>query len=217
MTPSRSKSPSRVFADTFKVDPSDEAAVKDAVGGQSLASIYSVYERLRGKSSAGSSQPSTTTPVSRRCASFSRWQSSGEESPTRHVSGIPSRNRSAMTFPTVLGYESKQKLLLLSGISVGVAAELLIHIIHDEDDDGCSNDSGVFEGKGGSRTRGIIMSDFQRNKSSQRVYMMSEEQAITTMHNRPKTYSSKNSSHVCIVQCAYPKTLGIVWKWSIYM
>ncbi|KAJ5086433.1 Small glutamine-rich tetratricopeptide repeat-containing protein 2 [Penicillium alfredii] len=39
------------IADTFKVDPTDEAAVKVAVGGQSLASIYSVYEKLRSKSS----------------------------------------------------------------------------------------------------------------------------------------------------------------------
>lgn len=48
------------IADTFKVDPTDEAAVKDALGGQSLAGIYSVYEKLRSKSSpqadAGASQ-----------------------------------------------------------------------------------------------------------------------------------------------------------------
>lgn len=37
------------IADTFKVDPNDEAAVKDAVGGQSLATIYSVYEKLKNK------------------------------------------------------------------------------------------------------------------------------------------------------------------------
>lgn len=49
------------IADTFKVDPTDEAAVKDAVGGQSLAGIYSVYEKLRGKSapqSTSAAQPS---------------------------------------------------------------------------------------------------------------------------------------------------------------
>jgi small glutamine-rich tetratricopeptide repeat-containing protein alpha len=48
------------IADTFKVDPTDEAAVKDAVGGQSLAGIYNVYEKLRGKSapqSAGAAEP----------------------------------------------------------------------------------------------------------------------------------------------------------------
>ncbi|KKK13689.1 hypothetical protein P175DRAFT_0473552 [Aspergillus ochraceoroseus IBT 24754] len=43
------------IADTFKVDPSNEAAMKEALGGQSLASIYSVYEKLRNKPSAGSS------------------------------------------------------------------------------------------------------------------------------------------------------------------
>ncbi|KAJ5379281.1 hypothetical protein N7509_012400 [Penicillium cosmopolitanum] len=50
------------IADTFKVDPSNEAAVKEAVGGQSLANIYSVYEKLRNKSTpqpdAGAAQQS---------------------------------------------------------------------------------------------------------------------------------------------------------------
>ncbi|KAF9885967.1 hypothetical protein FE257_012142 [Aspergillus nanangensis] len=45
------------IADTFKVDPSNEAAVKEAVGGQSLATIYSVYEKLRSKPSADSTSP----------------------------------------------------------------------------------------------------------------------------------------------------------------
>jgi small glutamine-rich tetratricopeptide repeat-containing protein alpha len=42
------------IADTFKVDPSDNAAMQDALGGQSLASIYSVYEKLKGKTPAAS-------------------------------------------------------------------------------------------------------------------------------------------------------------------
>ncbi|KAJ5802470.1 Small glutamine-rich tetratricopeptide repeat-containing protein 2 [Penicillium pulvis] len=46
------------IADTFKVDPTDEAAVKDAVGGQSLANIYSVYEKLRNKSTPQASSSS---------------------------------------------------------------------------------------------------------------------------------------------------------------
>jgi small glutamine-rich tetratricopeptide repeat-containing protein alpha len=44
------------IADTFKVDPTDEAAVKDAVGGQSLVGIYSVYEKLRNKSTPQSTE-----------------------------------------------------------------------------------------------------------------------------------------------------------------
>ncbi|KAJ5113653.1 Small glutamine-rich tetratricopeptide repeat-containing protein 2 [Penicillium angulare] len=47
------------IADTFKVDPTDEAAVKEAVGGQSLASIYSVYEKLRNKSTPQAGSAST--------------------------------------------------------------------------------------------------------------------------------------------------------------
>ncbi|RDW76355.1 putative Hsc70 cochaperone (SGT) [Aspergillus mulundensis] len=43
------------IADTFKVDPSNGAAMKEALGGQSLASIYSVYEKLRNKSPAAGS------------------------------------------------------------------------------------------------------------------------------------------------------------------
>ncbi|KAF7585673.1 hypothetical protein BBP40_010332 [Aspergillus hancockii] len=50
------------IADTFKVDPSDEAAVKDAVGGQSLATIYSVYEKLRNKGdSAGAAAQASSS------------------------------------------------------------------------------------------------------------------------------------------------------------
>lgn len=40
------------IAETFHVDPSDQAALKDAIGGQSLLSIYGVYEKLKGKSTA---------------------------------------------------------------------------------------------------------------------------------------------------------------------
>lgn len=43
------------IADTFKVDPADDAAMKDALGGQTLSSIFSVYEKLRNKSSTTSS------------------------------------------------------------------------------------------------------------------------------------------------------------------
>ncbi|KAL5341787.1 hypothetical protein BJX70DRAFT_26257 [Aspergillus crustosus] len=50
------------IADTFKVDPSDEAAMKEALGGQSLASIYSVYEKLRNKSPSAGSSASSAEP-----------------------------------------------------------------------------------------------------------------------------------------------------------
>ncbi|OAT10269.1 protein phosphatase [Blastomyces gilchristii SLH14081] len=52
------------IADTFKVDPSDKSAMQDALGGQSLATIYSVYEKLKGKGSATTpSAASETKPA----------------------------------------------------------------------------------------------------------------------------------------------------------
>ena len=40
---------SNCIAETFKVDPSDKAAMSEAVGSQSLLNIFSVYEKLKGK------------------------------------------------------------------------------------------------------------------------------------------------------------------------
>lgn len=45
------------IGDAFKVEPSNKAAVADALGsGQNLLSIYSVYEKLRGKSTPSTSE-----------------------------------------------------------------------------------------------------------------------------------------------------------------
>ncbi|KAE8549590.1 hypothetical protein EYB25_008112 [Talaromyces marneffei] len=43
------------IAETFGVDPTDSVALQDALGGQSLFSIYNVYEKLKGKTAAGAS------------------------------------------------------------------------------------------------------------------------------------------------------------------
>jgi small glutamine-rich tetratricopeptide repeat-containing protein alpha len=52
---------SSCIADAFKVDPNDKAAVSDAVGTQSLFSIYSVYEKLKGKSTASTTGKSSAS------------------------------------------------------------------------------------------------------------------------------------------------------------
>jgi small glutamine-rich tetratricopeptide repeat-containing protein alpha len=54
------------IAEAFKVDADDEAAKKEALGGQNLLAIYSVYEKLKGKttaSTAGSSSASEARPA----------------------------------------------------------------------------------------------------------------------------------------------------------
>ncbi|KAH8731084.1 small glutamine-rich tetratricopeptide repeat-containing protein A [Phaeosphaeriaceae sp. PMI808] len=54
------------IAEAFKVDFADEAAKKDALGGQNLLAIYNVYEKLKGKTTAsteGSSSASEARPA----------------------------------------------------------------------------------------------------------------------------------------------------------
>ena len=50
------------IADSFDVDMNDEAAMRDALGGQNLLSIYGVYEKLKGKNTATPASGSTSTP-----------------------------------------------------------------------------------------------------------------------------------------------------------
>lgn len=75
------------IADTFKVDPSDEAAVKDAVGGQSLANIYSVYEKLRNRPSGGGS------PSASASASASTSSAPAEESTPKPGAPTPESDK----------------------------------------------------------------------------------------------------------------------------
>jgi small glutamine-rich tetratricopeptide repeat-containing protein alpha len=42
-----------MISQCFKVDPSNKAAMTEAIGGQNLLQIYGVYEKLRGKTAAG--------------------------------------------------------------------------------------------------------------------------------------------------------------------
>ena len=54
------------IAEAFKVDATDEAAKKDAIGDQNLLAIYNVYEKLKGKTTAtteGSSSAKEARPA----------------------------------------------------------------------------------------------------------------------------------------------------------
>ena len=47
------------IAESFHVDANDQAAIKEALGGQNLLSIYGVYEKLKGRSTASTEGPSS--------------------------------------------------------------------------------------------------------------------------------------------------------------
>ena len=52
---------SSCIADAFKVDPSNKALMSEAIGSQSLLNIYSVYEKLKGKSTPSTAGPSSAS------------------------------------------------------------------------------------------------------------------------------------------------------------
>lgn len=56
----------QIIAEAFKVNPEDKAAMTDALAGQSLLSIYSVFEKMKGRTaaakSAASASPSAPIP-----------------------------------------------------------------------------------------------------------------------------------------------------------
>jgi len=48
---------SNCIAEAFKVDPTDKAAVSEAVGSQPLLNVFSVYEKLKGKGPTEAAPP----------------------------------------------------------------------------------------------------------------------------------------------------------------
>ena len=74
------------ISEAFKVDASNQAAIKEAVGGQSLFNIYSIYEKLKGGQAAGASAGSQS----------SNAQSSAPSGPTPESEKMKSAGNAAM-------------------------------------------------------------------------------------------------------------------------
>jgi small glutamine-rich tetratricopeptide repeat-containing protein alpha len=65
------------IAEAFHVDPTDSAAVSDAIGTQNLLSIYSVFEKLKGKGGAASTPGATGGSSSASASSAQQQQQPG--------------------------------------------------------------------------------------------------------------------------------------------
>jgi len=52
------------ISECFKVDPTDDTAMKDALGGQNLLSIYGVFEKLKSKPTAGGAAAAASATAS---------------------------------------------------------------------------------------------------------------------------------------------------------
>ncbi|KAK4553176.1 Small glutamine-rich tetratricopeptide repeat-containing protein 2 [Recurvomyces mirabilis] len=79
------------IAECFHVDPTDQAAMKDAVGGQNLLAIYGVYEKLKGKGPAGAA--SSAQSASSGAAATT---SGGDGKPTDESEKLKGQGNAAM-------------------------------------------------------------------------------------------------------------------------
>lgn len=77
------------IAECFHVDPTDQAAVKDALGGQNLLSIYGVYEKLKGKNT-------TATPAAPSAAGAGSSAPTPQGAPTEESEKLKGMGNAAM-------------------------------------------------------------------------------------------------------------------------
>ncbi|CAK7566793.1 MAG: Small glutamine-rich tetratricopeptide repeat-containing protein 2 [Sporothrix epigloea] len=98
-------------AESFKVDPTDKAAIAAALGGQSLEKIFGVYEKLRG--AAPSAAPSASTPAASSAAtSASASASTTTDAPPtaaalKEAEALKSKGNAAMAqknYPSAISY-----------------------------------------------------------------------------------------------------------------
>ncbi|KAI4129010.1 MAG: hypothetical protein LQ347_003936, partial [Umbilicaria vellea] len=84
------------IADTFHVDPSDKSAMHAALGGQSLLSIYSVYEKLKGKSTANTAGSNSASEARPSTPSAPKTANSDTKTATAEAEQFKSKGNAAM-------------------------------------------------------------------------------------------------------------------------
>ncbi|KAI9780607.1 MAG: hypothetical protein M1816_002803 [Peltula sp. TS41687] len=88
------------IADSFKVDPTDRTAMRDALGGQNLLSIYGVYEKLKvGNNSSSSSNNkggASTTTTTTAADAGSKTNPQAKQANNAEAEALKSQGNSAM-------------------------------------------------------------------------------------------------------------------------
>jgi small glutamine-rich tetratricopeptide repeat-containing protein alpha len=102
---------SNCIAECFHVDPTDQGAVKDALGGQNLLSIYGVYEKLKGKGSGASgSSSNANTSASTKPSPSPADAAPGKGGPTEESEKLKGAGNAAMQkkdYPTAVDNYTK--------------------------------------------------------------------------------------------------------------
>ncbi|KAL7937321.1 hypothetical protein V8C35DRAFT_292209 [Trichoderma chlorosporum] len=84
------------IAESFKVDPSDDAAVKAAIGPQKLLDVFGVYEKLQAKDKAASSPAAAAASSSSSSSSAAGAGSEPTEAQKKEAESLKSKGNAAM-------------------------------------------------------------------------------------------------------------------------
>jgi small glutamine-rich tetratricopeptide repeat-containing protein alpha len=101
---------SNCIAECFHVDPNDQTAMKDALGGQNLLSIYSVYEKLKGKSTASTQGSSSAQEGRPSTPSVPQDSEAAKGGPTEESEKLKGQGNAAMQkkdYPTAIDFYTK--------------------------------------------------------------------------------------------------------------
>ncbi|KAK1821198.1 Small glutamine-rich tetratricopeptide repeat-containing protein 2 [Friedmanniomyces endolithicus] len=87
------------IAECFHVDPADQSAMKDALGGQNLLAVYGVYEKMKGKntpSAQGGSSAAGATPSTSKSTSSTVPKAGEKGGPTDASEKLKGNGNTAM-------------------------------------------------------------------------------------------------------------------------
>jgi len=104
---------SNCIAECFHVDPNDQTAMKDALAGQNLLSIYSVYEKLKGKSTAstqGSSSAQEARPSTPSVPPTAQDSEAAKGGPTEESEKLKGQGNAAFQkkdYPAAIDFYTK--------------------------------------------------------------------------------------------------------------
>ncbi|EDO65234.1 hypothetical protein GE21DRAFT_6291 [Neurospora crassa] len=117
------------IGEAFGVDPSDKAAVTEAIGSQNLLQIYSVYEKLKQTKPAAASASSTTSSSSAAPAAASTSSNGPTEEDKKQAESLKSKGNAAMAqkdYPTAIDFYT-QALTLNPGNAVYLSNRAAAH------------------------------------------------------------------------------------------
>ncbi|KAI2617598.1 tetratricopeptide [Hypomontagnella submonticulosa] len=97
------------IGESFKVDPSDTAAVKAATGSQNLLQIYGVYEKLKSTttSSTTNNPPTDTAAPTSAAASSDKVPTDAEKAQAEDLKAKGNRAMAAKDYPTAIDMYSQ--------------------------------------------------------------------------------------------------------------